>query len=75
MIRRVQSSSIGLCKFAANIDCYIGVNIRVLISEYQKFQIVLMYGCYGIVDHPIRFGDRVFYWRTSKNIKFTTHGL
>jgi hypothetical protein len=69
VIRRVQGSSISLCKFAANIDCYVGVNIRVVISGYQKFQIAVIYGCNGLVDHLIRFVDRVLYCLASKNIK------
>jgi hypothetical protein len=47
----------------------------VIISEYQKFQISLIYGCYGLVENHIRFLVCVLYWLARKNFELYSQTL
>jgi hypothetical protein len=70
MSGRVQIFSIGFVKFAANIEFYIGVHIRVEIYGYQKFQVAFLDWSDGFVDHEVGGLNSVLYGLASENVKF-----
>jgi len=73
VIGRVQIGSVGLSKFAANVEFYIGVHIRVEICGDQKFQIALLDRSDGFVDHDVRRLNSVLYRLASENVEFAAH--
>jgi hypothetical protein len=75
VIGRVQIGSVRFSKFAANVEFYVWVNIRVEICGNQKFQIALLCRSDGFVDHDVRRLDSLRYRLASENVKFAADKL
>jgi hypothetical protein len=50
------------------------IDVRVIIRGYQKFEIALIYGSYGIVSRFGRVKGRRLYRLCSENVELGTSG-
>jgi hypothetical protein len=48
VVRIVEIGALGLGQFAAHESFYSQIYVRFGVARYTKFQIALVYGCYGI---------------------------